>query len=379
MPSCYYSSNYFNARALFRRNAQRAGAALHELEVVPGDDLTVDVAVLKGSNERVILHISGTHGTEGFVGSAIQSAWLHLLGENNTTTPGQPTVIFVHALNPFGMAHYRRWNEEGIDLNRNCLFSPEGWQEVLERAPDLAGYESMASPLVNVQEPPSFLGSTAMFLRGLYYVATGQSTDVKRAIVAATYTNHKGIFYGGRKLAASHRLLRDFLSSQGYTKLTKKVLVVDVHSGLGPTGEDTIMIGDGAMMGSAQRIFRDGVPRGEPAPYDIQTISGSAGKGGASDGYELTRGSSDACYPSLFTEATWSLGLAQEFGTVPGVFVIKALSEENMAWHYAPQSRLPYAQAIYDTFAPQQSQFHVSALRRGLVLLGQAIEELKAN
>jgi hypothetical protein len=30
--------------------------------------------------------------------------------------------VLVHALNPFGFAMLRRWNEEGVDLNRNALF-----------------------------------------------------------------------------------------------------------------------------------------------------------------------------------------------------------------------------------------------------------------
>jgi len=31
-------------------------------------------------------------------------------------------MIFVHALNPFGFLHNRRWNENNVDLNRNHLY-----------------------------------------------------------------------------------------------------------------------------------------------------------------------------------------------------------------------------------------------------------------
>ena len=30
----------------------------------------------------------------------------------------RPTIVFIHCLNPYGMKHNRRVNEENIDLNR---------------------------------------------------------------------------------------------------------------------------------------------------------------------------------------------------------------------------------------------------------------------
>lgn len=55
----------------------RAGAELREFRPVPGDDLLViDVAVLRGAGQGLLLHVSGTHGVEGFIGSAIQRAAL---------------------------------------------------------------------------------------------------------------------------------------------------------------------------------------------------------------------------------------------------------------------------------------------------------------
>jgi hypothetical protein len=46
---------------------------------------------------------------------------LHSLCHPNRLKYGandEPTLVFVHAVNPFGFANNRRVNEENIDLNR---------------------------------------------------------------------------------------------------------------------------------------------------------------------------------------------------------------------------------------------------------------------
>lgn len=225
-------------------------------------------------------------------------------------------------------------------------------------SPDHAGYELLASPLVNVEVPPTMFTSLQLLARGLWYVVTGQQTTFKRALVAATYTNSKGLFYGGRKLATSHEVLRKFLASQAlkaiFPPLTpfhhSSVLTTIYFSsksipttaprnpheiltpvlvqfslgclpGLhpeckegarggraqraGPLGQDTLMLPDASMLPHAERIFRGthGASQDEVPPYDIQALHGSAGAGGASDGYyELTRGVSDGCYLLVFTK-----------------------------------------------------------------------------
>jgi len=63
--------------------------------------------------------MSGIHGIEGFAGSAVQLALLDKW--NRGELDGKPTIVLVHVMNPFGMANWRRWNENSVDLNRNLL------------------------------------------------------------------------------------------------------------------------------------------------------------------------------------------------------------------------------------------------------------------
>lgn len=107
-----FSGSYYEARALFRQQAKAAHATL-VTRPLPGfelENLTIDFALLPGARDRVVVHVSGTHGVEGFAGSAIQSAVLKGIAaatsdsDQQDDDPNGPTVIFVHALNAYGFA-----------------------------------------------------------------------------------------------------------------------------------------------------------------------------------------------------------------------------------------------------------------------------------
>ena len=111
---CFFTDTYEDARLQFRDLANRCGAELLSLPVNKSDDLTTDVAIIRRSKEKMVVHISGTHGVEGFAGSAIQAAALHQLSLQpvaDRNDESQPTLVFVHVQNPYGMKYNRRVNE----------------------------------------------------------------------------------------------------------------------------------------------------------------------------------------------------------------------------------------------------------------------------
>jgi hypothetical protein len=106
-----FSEDYNAARKLFRKNSQKWEC--HSLKVEAGTlDLSIDIAVLRRSKTKMLIHVSGTHGVEGFAGSAIQSSLLQCY---KTEENGEllPTIVIIHALNPYGFATLRRVNENG--------------------------------------------------------------------------------------------------------------------------------------------------------------------------------------------------------------------------------------------------------------------------
>ena len=78
---------------------------------------------------------------------------------------------------------------------------------------------------------------------------------VKTALVAGTYHDPSGIFFGGQELQKSHVLVREFLKQAlpGCT-LQRHVAWCDVHTGLGPCGVD-VLLGSGLDAAELSSMF----------------------------------------------------------------------------------------------------------------------------
>lgn len=212
---CFFAENYSEAREFFLSSAAIIPQAeVSQMRVMDG--LETDVAILRGNPEKVLWHISGTHGPEGFAGSAIQSAALQYIADKNLYDPRSssyktmPTIIFIHALNPYGFANNRRVNEDNIDLNRNFLTDDE-FKSVIARDPNFAGYVDI-DPAIN---PTSQISNIAIIndLNGLLRTAkvalTFGISKVKRALVSGNYYKPTGLGFGGYQLSQSARNIID--------------------------------------------------------------------------------------------------------------------------------------------------------------------------
>ncbi|HIK83706.1 MAG TPA: DUF2817 domain-containing protein, partial [Myxococcales bacterium] len=117
-----YSSTYAESREKFLTACQTAGLEVeHHVNPergVDGEELATDVARLGAADaSKVMLLSSGTHGVEGFCGSAIQTGLLR--SRDELALPDDVAIVFVHAVNPHGMSWSRRETEEGVDVTRN--------------------------------------------------------------------------------------------------------------------------------------------------------------------------------------------------------------------------------------------------------------------
>ena len=134
----FFSSSWSEARAKFVAAAKAAGASVEVLRYDSSEgfagvwrsqslppQLTIDVALLGDPTTAtgLLLHSSGVHGIEGYAGSAIQTAFLTRVANDapGSALPAGVCVAFVHGVNAHGMAEHRRWNERGVDLNRNFI------------------------------------------------------------------------------------------------------------------------------------------------------------------------------------------------------------------------------------------------------------------
>lgn len=344
---------------MFRNAATAAGAELTELEVVPG--YYTDVAVLPGAGPGLVVHTSGVHGVEGFAGSAIQVALLRKWAGACNRSRGAPTVVLVHAVSPFAMAHYRRFNEHNVDLNRNAL--PEAaWAEMLARDPNVAGYFNFLS-LLNPGHAPTLVDAYVRFpVLVAYHIMIHGMLSMKRALVAAQYSLPTGIFYGGSELEPSYKLLWEFLERFKELAEGGRATWIDVHTGLGRSGEDTLLIEDPTALFSVKKLF--------PGAPKVQAVGG---EGDVGAGYDLTRGFCEELFKHRFSHSADLQFVTQEFGTLPGFLVARAMVLENQAFHYAPEQHAQWAAYTRDAFYVRSSKWKALVLERGLTVAEQAI------
>ncbi|CAD7957683.1 unnamed protein product [Amoebophrya sp. A120] len=293
-----------------------------------------------------VIHSSGTHGAEAYAGSAIQVQFLQellreiVVGSSSARGSFVPQgespdlhekgadvqqdllddadtgsararrsnakirkILLVHCINPFGMRHYRRFNENNVDLMRNALSREEAVQ-VRSRDPNIAGYEDLdyilnpydktavadttskilldeddhvssgsSGKAASLQhEQPSGIGAAAppeqayysraselnllpalqeiaVFLRCVFNAGKellfGRGyAKLKRALVAAQYHRPTALWYGGvpGKWEPSVRILQYLMNTFAEMEDRDRVWI-DVHTGLGPYGEYVLLPG----------------------------------------------------------------------------------------------------------------------------------------
>jgi hypothetical protein len=225
-----FSPSYASARAKFLLAADRAGARVDVLvntvAVAPdGGTLSTDVAVLGPADaETALLVFSGTHGPEGFVGSAAQIALLEAIGAGAQPPPVR--VVLVHAINPWGFAHVSRTTENNVDLNRNFI----DWSAP---PPVNEAYAELHPLLCPTQWTPQALES-ANAARAAWIATHGQDRYVD-VTNKGQYSHSDGLNYGGSGREWSNQALETIVAR--HLAGVKRIALIDWHTGLGERGE----------------------------------------------------------------------------------------------------------------------------------------------
>jgi hypothetical protein len=364
-PFRLFSDTYADAREAFRTavevlQAAKGNVTLHSLPIVVPGDYTMDIAVVHGSLPGLVVHTSGVHGVEGFAGSAIQLAALQLLRQRSP----YPTIIFVHAVNPYGMAHFRRVNENNVDLNRNGL---RDFTTVSSEHYNKENYDLFDEFLFNPGKITWYM-QVEFWFKGILALVRYGHAAIKAAMVGGQYHNPKGIFYGGNKLEPSLRLLEEFLRNFLSSNSRDSVTLVDVHTGLGALGVDTLLgLTSSSNFPGAEL---DKWFPGAQNPYSSQ--DGAA----VSQGYAKVQGLMHDFMKPLFGTDQQILTVTQEFGTLPTLLVARALVLENAAYHHlSSDEHLEWAKrTTRAAFYPQSSYWRKQVLERGVLLLQQAMD-----
>lgn len=390
---CYFNQNFENATDLFVKSALLAGAELSSMPVT--DSLYTKVAILHGDPRSYLIHISGVHGVEGPAGSAIQSAALQFLKNENERRQGFPTIVFIHAANPYGFANSRRVNEDNIDMNRNFL-TEEEFAEFQRRDPNYSGYSDL-DQIINPTSRPStnyILNEMYSYILAVKSIIQHGFTSVKRAMVAGNYHKQTGFGFGGFERSRGTENLIDLVQNKlRIPESASKVVLIDVHTGLGPEGVDTVLMDHeiahtvDAISAFPTEFDAKGIATGglKEGKFSAEAKDGAHQRkredGPVSLGYELTVGtvSSSFCKRFLAPQLNESsrICVTQEFGTVPSVFVGTTMINENYAFHHGSfEEKLLYSDQISKCFNPKRTTWQRSVVKRGLHLFLQAIDAL---
>ena len=343
-PESYFSRDYATARARFRRAARAAGADLDALELdargPQGEPLAIDIAWLGMSGaRRLVLHTSGLHGVEAYAGSAIQLAALARIAR----PPEGCALALVHVLNPYGMAWLRRTNENNVDLNRNFL--PPG-----ENRPAAAPLYAAIDQVINPASPPGF---DWFSLKAAALVARHGLHTLKQAIAEGQYHQPRGLFYGGVTLEPGPRLYLDWLRQR--CGAAQYALALDVHTGLGRWGTQTLILEAGVMA--------------TPRAVLGQALGDSLVDPARGEATYVARGSMGGCLPHVLPSTRLDCVL-QELGTYTALRVLRALREENR-WHHHGRATPdhPVKRVLREAFCPASPAWRAGVVERGARLL----------
>lgn len=270
---------------------------VHPLRGLADEELAIDVATL-GSPDApsVLLIVSGTHGVEGFTGSALQHHWF---GHHAARQHDGLRTVLVHALNPHGFSWVRRVNEDNVDLNRNFV----DWSQPPPANEDYGGLAQLLVP--DVWDADTQQSTT---LQLLAYAEEVGFPRLQEIVSGGQYSHPTGVFYGGAGPTWSHRWLVDrFDELVGHAD---RLCILDLHTGLGPWGHGELISHEGGN--------DPGYRRGSAWWGDVRSMRDGDSVSARLDGDWL--GAVESMSPTAEITA-----VALEFGTVDTVTVLQAL------------------------------------------------------
>jgi len=274
-------------------------------------------------------------------------------------------IIMVHAVNPYGMAWLRKFNENNVDLNRNFHLGSNRHEDMLAPGKRNKIYPTLHGGLVPAKNACCdcfycFLG---------YNVCRYGYGRAKQGLASGQYEFKNGLFYGGLRLEPGPQMLVEELATMGLSCTNKelfRVLHVDVHTGLGAFGQDLLLFDDSGLLEPLRAIFGS---KYVADPNASDTAIGTL--------YE-TAGSCDTLAKQLLANAPSSptvLSLCQEFGTLNGISVLRAMINEGAWWHAnrSTKPKEPVKQALLRAFYPDCDKWRASVLHRGAAVFEQGI------
>jgi hypothetical protein len=369
----FYKENYEASRAQFLKNVEELKASVPNLKyqahAIPSQvtsDLFTDSLYLppkSGKTDRLLVLLSGTHGVEGYVGSALQSIFIK---ENFWQKRDENLgILFVHALNPYGFKLNRRVSEANVDLNRN-----------FDTSADLFALKNDGYHVVDTLLNPTAPAGSGWVDRGIFYaksllaIAQHSMDSLRRAILKGQYDTPPGIYFGGKTFEPQKDLLEKILleTSAGY----KQVLLIDIHTGYGERGR--------------LHLFADQDPSMDDK-YLLQVFAGLPLDYGSKEDFYKATGGITVYGAKLFKDRAKYAGMVFEFGTLDSQTTKGSLDSlyrmvrENQMYQHGSQSseaQEKIKDSFSDMFNPRDPAWQESVTKQFREYLSKSLDNLKA-
>jgi len=233
----YFDASYSDCRNEFKAYAKTMAGEFQKVEYssinVPGktdNELYVDLLYIPAqqSQEKLLILSSGTHGIEGFVGSAMQEMFVsQFLTEDLLKNTG---VLLIHGLNPYGFKYFRRVTENNIDLNRNSDISSDLYDN------DNSGYAELYD-FLNPQKAVKYgsMGNRFFAVKAIKKIVQASLPVLRQAVLQGQYEFQEGLYFGGSKVEPQIAALGPII--QDYAKDYEVIMNIDLHTGYGERGK----------------------------------------------------------------------------------------------------------------------------------------------
>ncbi len=297
--------------------------------------------------KHVLVFISGTHGVEGYCGSAIQQLFLSQLSPD--LIPQDTAILMIHSLNPWGMQWARRCDASGIDLNRNFV----DYQHVDELDPE---YDSILATLMNSKDRYQEMQ--------IQTEKWGQQT-FDRIFSGGQYVHKWAPFFGGQAPAHGRQVIEHLIECHDLA--SRNTMVIDLHTGLGPWafGE---LISDHPVSShgnqQANNIFGAAIANAhEGASFSVPKI-----------------GLLDYCFHQFMAEKGFFLTL--EFGSYGSAALFEVLLSDHVYWRDHQPSSINdldyqfYRERMIEHFCPKDALWQQAVLFKAWQVFGRLLQNL---
>jgi predicted deacylase len=332
-----FRTDYEDIRLHLQELSDGLGAEFASHPIDESDGLYIDSFYLpsRDTQTNLVVLTTGVHGIEGYIGAAMLDVFF---GEIYPTLDHSDTGVLVVAnVNPYGMKHLRRYNENNVDLNRNFILD---W-DTFDRASNQE-YPKVDTFLGPTGKIGNALWHEAGFYLSLAKTAVTEGADtISDALLTGQYEYPEGVYYGGDGDESSTVYLKDVFARCLESRY-ENIVHIDIHSGYGPRYNMVIFNSVFETMTEAESVAAFGY--GNIIAHDSESFYATTGD--TTDFfYRLAqqKGTDTALFSTCF-----------EFGTIGDAFFDTILSlhytvDENRN-HFYPTDNGVSAQIVHENY-----------------------------